>query len=91
MWIVSIAWLYVALMMALAEATSSQGSVLGALITFIFYGLAPIALVMYLLATPARRKARLAAEASKSTSTSTQADAGSLPASDAIAPVREEP
>jgi hypothetical protein len=32
MWIVAIAWMYVALMMALAEATSTQGSVLGAII-----------------------------------------------------------
>ena len=31
MYLVAIAWLYVALMMALAEATSTQGTVLGAL------------------------------------------------------------
>lgn len=58
MYLVAIAWLYVALMMAVAEATHSQGSVLGVLITFVLYGLAPVALVMYLLSTPARRKAR---------------------------------
>lgn len=63
MWIVAIAWIYVALMMALAEATSPQGSYLGAVVTFVFYGLAPTALVMYLLGTPARRRARLKAEA----------------------------
>lgn len=57
MWIVAIAWLYVALMMAMAEATSSQGTVLGAVITFLFYGAGPVALVMYVLSTPARRKA----------------------------------
>lgn len=57
MWIVAIAWMYVALMMALAEATSPQGSVLGAIITFFFYGVGPLALVMYLLGAPARRKA----------------------------------
>jgi hypothetical protein len=65
MWIVAIAWMYVAVMMALAEATSPQGSVLGALITLVFYGLAPMALVMYLLGTPTRRKARLAAQATE--------------------------
>lgn len=102
MWIVAIAWVYVALMMALAEATNSQGSVLGAVITFVFYGLAPIALVMYLLGAPARRKARLAAEAAElaranaqSTSDdgagSTQADAGNLPAGDAVPAVGKEP
>lgn len=57
MWIVAIAWMYVALMMALAEATSPQGTVLGAIITFFFYGVGPLALVMYLLGAPARRKA----------------------------------
>lgn len=63
MWIVAIAWIYVALMMALAEATDPQGSYLGAIVTFVFYGLAPTSLVMYLLGTPARRRARLKAEA----------------------------
>lgn len=57
MWIVAIAWLYVALMMSMAEATSAQGTVLGAIITFLFYGLGPVALVMYVLSTPARRRA----------------------------------
>lgn len=63
MWIVAIAWIYVALMMALAEATSPQGTYLGAVITFVFCGLAPTALVMYLLGTPGRRRARRQAEA----------------------------
>ena len=35
MWIVAIAWMYVAMMMAVAEATSPQGSMLGAIITFV--------------------------------------------------------
>lgn len=63
MWIVAIAWIYVALMMALAEATSPQGTYLGAVITFVFYGVAPTALVMYLLGTPGRRRVRRQAEA----------------------------
>lgn len=62
-WIVALAWMYVVSLMTLAEATDPQGSVLGAVITFLFYGLGPLALVMYLLGTPARRKARQAAEA----------------------------
>jgi hypothetical protein len=36
--------------------------VLGALFTFILYGCLPLALVLYLLGTPARRRARRAAE-----------------------------
>ena len=62
MYIVLIAWLYVALMMAIAEATSPVGSVLGAIFTFILYGLLPMAIVGYVMGTPARRKARQAAE-----------------------------
>lgn len=54
--------MYVALLMALAEATSTQGSVLGAVITFVMYGVGPLALVMYLMGTPARRRVRRAAE-----------------------------
>lgn len=74
MWIVAIAWMYVTLMMALAEATSPQGTILGAVITFVFYGLAPLALVMYLLGAPARRKALRAAEAAELARLSQQAD-----------------
>lgn len=62
MWIVAIAWMYVTLMMALAEATNPQGTVLGAVFTFLMYGLGPLALVLYLMGAPARRKALLQAE-----------------------------
>ena len=57
MYLVIIAWLYVTLMMAVAEATNSNGSVLGAIITFVLYGLLPVSLVVYLMAAPLRRKA----------------------------------
>ena len=57
MYLIVIGWLYVTLLMALAEAFSSQSSVLGAIITFVFYGLLPMALVIYLMGTPMRRKA----------------------------------
>lgn len=62
MWIVAIAWMYVTLMMALAEATSPQGTVLGAVFTFLLYGLGPLTLVLYLMGAPARRKAIRRAE-----------------------------
>ncbi len=95
MWIIAIAWMYVATMMAVVEATSSQGSVLGAIVTFLFYGVGPLALVMYLLGTPARRKAQrerdAQAEMATSEMASPQADAGGLPAGDAVAPERKEP
>ena len=84
MYLVAIAWIYVVLMMAVAEALSSQGSLLGALITFVLYGVLPLSIVLYIGATPARRRARRAAE-------SAQPDGGSHAAGDAVAPVRKEP
>lgn len=50
-------------MMAVAEGMSTQGSVLGAIFTFLLYGALPIALVVYVMATPARKRARKAREA----------------------------
>lgn len=92
MHIVPIAWLYVALMMAVAEANHPLGSVLGACITFLLYGVGPVALVMYLMGTPARRRAIKAREAAElADSLSNQPDASSQAATDPIAPVREKP
>lgn len=63
MYIVPIAWLYVTLMMSVAEATNTNGTVLGAIVTFVLYGLLPISIVMYLMGSPARRRAIKAREA----------------------------
>ncbi len=49
MYIVAIGWLYVALMMAITEP-----SIISGISTFLFYGLGPVSLVMYLLGTPQR-------------------------------------
>jgi len=57
MYLIVIAWIYVVLMMSVAEATNSGGTVLGAVITFVLYGLAPAALVAYLMSSPARNRA----------------------------------
>jgi hypothetical protein len=65
MYLIPIAWLYVALMMAVAEANHPTGTLLGALITFVLYGLGPVALVMYLLGTPGRKRAIKAREAAE--------------------------
>lgn len=92
MYIVPIAWLYVALMMAIAEATHSNGTVLGAVITFFLYGVGPVALVVYLMGAPARRRAIKAREAAElAQAHSVQPDAGSHATADAIAPVGKEP
>lgn len=63
MYLIAIGWMYVVLMVALAEATSSQGSVLGGFITFVVYGLLPMGLLLYIFGTPFRRKALRAKEA----------------------------
>lgn len=59
MYLVAIAWLYVAVMMAIAEATHSQGTLLGALITFLLYGVLPLSVVLYVMGAPLRRRQRL--------------------------------
>ena len=57
MYLVVIAWIYVVLMMSVAEATATQGTVLGAIVTFFLYGAGPAALAAYLMGTPARKRA----------------------------------
>lgn len=98
--LIAIGWLYVALLMAVAEATSPIGSVLGAIITFLLYGVVPVALLLYILGTPARKKLRRQREAEEQAAwqlaqdaqpDSAQPDAGGQSAADAVAPVRKEP
>ena len=62
MYLIAIAWIYVVLLMSIAEATNTTGTVLGALITFLLYGAVPLSLVLYLMQTPARRRAIKAKE-----------------------------
>ena len=63
MYIIPIAWIYVTLMMSVAEATNTNGTVLGAIVTFILYGILPTALMVYLMGAPQRNRARKAKEA----------------------------
>lgn len=51
MYIVAIAWIYVVLMMSITEQ-----SVIAGIMTFVFYGLAPLALFLWIFGTPARRR-----------------------------------
>jgi hypothetical protein len=97
MHLVIIAWLYVALMMAVAEATNSTGTVLGAIFTFLLYGLLPLGLVVYIMGAPARRRANQAREqalreaAMKAAADSVAPDQGGEAPADPVPPVRKEP
>lgn len=98
MYLVAIAWIYVVLMMSVAEATSSQGSLLGAVFTFLLYGVLPLSIVMYLLRTPDRRKARRQAEQAETeaglaaaAAASADPDGGGQTPGDTVAPEREKP
>ena len=88
MYIVPMAWLYVALMMAVAEANHPNGTLLGALVTFVLYGLGPVLLVMYLMGAPGRRRAiksREAAELETANALKSQAQAQAQDKSQALA------
>lgn len=52
MYIIVIAWLYVIVLMAATEK-----SVVAGLLTLVFYGLAPVALFIWIFGTPGRRRA----------------------------------
>lgn len=98
MYIVVIAWIYVAFMMAVAEATNSNGSVLGAAFTFLLYGVLPCGLLIYIMGTPSRKRAIRARQAMEAAAASTgqstdplgTPNAGSHAPADAVTPVRKE-
>lgn len=87
MYLVIIAWLYVVVMMAVAEALSSQGTVLGAVFTLVLYGLLPLSIVVYILGTPGRRRARASREAAASVD---EGDGGGHAADGTVAAERKE-
>jgi hypothetical protein len=89
--LVAIAWIYVVLMVAVVEATSPQGTLLGAFFTLLLYGMLPLAIVGYLFFAPARRRARRAAPAGSTELVAADPDRGGHPAGDAVAPERKEP
>jgi hypothetical protein len=87
--VVAMAWLYVVLMMALAEALSSQGTVLGAIFTFVLYGLLPLSIVLYVMGAPGRARARRASE--REAPSDAAPDGGDQTSGNAVAAEREEP
>ena len=91
MYLVAIAWIYVVLMMAVAEALSSQGTVLGAVITFVLYGVLPLSVVLYLMGTPARARGARRAARRRRGARQRAPDGGGHAAGDAVAAERKEP
>ena len=95
MYLIVIGWLYVVLMMAVAEATNTTGTLIGAVFTFVLYGALPVSLAVYLFGRPGRAKAirsRQAAELAQCMATRSQPpDAGGEAAADTVAPMRKEP
>ncbi len=58
MYVIAIGWLYVTLLMAATESSLTAG-----VLTFGVYGVAPLALFLWLLGTPQRRRGRLSPKA----------------------------
>jgi hypothetical protein len=101
MYLLIIGWMYVALMMAVAEAANPVGTVLGAVITFLLYGVTPVALLMYLLGRPSRKNVAdddshqnseaSASKAAEVESSGADADRSGEATTDPVTPVRKEP
>ena len=91
MLLVAIAWIYVVLMVAVVEATSPQGTLLGAFFTLLLYGVLPLGIVGYLLLSPARRRGRKAAATPSVDADALDPDQRGHAAGDAVAPERKEP
>jgi len=54
MYVVAIAWLYVALMMSITQPSALRG-----IVTFLGVGLLPLALFLWIVGTPQRRRNRV--------------------------------
>lgn len=57
MYIIAIAWIYVVLLMSMTEH-----SVIAGIMTFLLYCIVPLSIILYLIGTPRRKRARQAAE-----------------------------
>ena len=86
MYLIVIAWTYVTLMMAVAEATSPNGTVLGAVITFALYGMLPMGILVYILGTPSRKRAIKAREAAEQAAYDAEQAAAAAAATASAAP-----
>jgi len=81
MYIIAIAWIYVVLMMSITEQ-----SLIAGVMTFLLYGLFPLAVILYLMGVPERKRRRLRAEKFSSQ----QADRMSEPIESSTAKTKSE-
>lgn len=86
MYIVAIAWIYVTLLMALTETSFVAG-----VATFFFYGLLPLAILLWLLGTPERRRRQRREAAAAARSSALDPDQRSHPAAVSAPAVGPEP
>jgi len=91
MYLVVLGWVYVAVLMALAEAFSANGTILGAIVTLILYGFVPVSLILYFISRKQRKyDAAKAAETAASDSPDAGGHAPGAAEASSVAPVREE-
>jgi hypothetical protein len=83
MYIIAIGWLYVTILVAANEASLVAG-----IISFIFYGLLPCSILLWMSGSKVRRQRRAYREAQLARSV--QPDQTALAPGDAVAPVGEE-
>ncbi|GAB3547359.1 hypothetical protein GCM10027343_26500 [Noviherbaspirillum agri] len=69
MYIVALAWIYVVFMMSITEQ-----SVVAGIMTFLLYGILPVAIILYVMGTPQRRRNRKNAEKLQAAESSTEAN-----------------
>ncbi len=71
MYVLAIAWLYVVIVVAVANPT-----VVGGVLTFLFAGIGPLALFLWLVGTPARHRSAARRATDAGTGTNDRAESG---------------
>jgi hypothetical protein len=71
MYVIAIAWLYVVVVISVANPT-----VVGGVLTFVFAGVGPLALFLWLVGTPARHRSAARRETGADTVTNDRAESG---------------
>lgn len=70
MYIVALAWIYVVFMMSITEQ-----SIIAGIMTFLLYGILPVAIILYVMGTPQRKRNRKNAEKLREAASSNEAHA----------------